>query len=158
MLSIQLSSRVGGANSLPEVLVYSSYLTKVENSGDSTLKVLSVADGPKFSAQLIGNGRIVVSNVKATEVNAGLTTGNGTLVIRGDCDIAKFKLVGTGVIQADGLKANVVSFKAGGTGSVGVWALKQLSVSGVGSTKIYYKGDPEIKRSAIALGTKIIKM
>lgn len=156
VLSIQLSSKGVECQSLPEVRVYSSYLTKVENSGDSLVKVTKVSEGPKFSAQLIGNGRIVVNNIKSTEVNAGLTTGNGTLVLSGTCDIARIKLVGTGVIQADALKAKNVSVKAGGTGSVGIWATEHLSVSGVGSTKIYYKGDPEIKKSA--LGTKIFKM
>lgn len=156
-LSVQLSAKsVDMKKSLPELRLYSNFLTKVENSGDSIVKVLNVASGPKFSAQVIGNGRIVVDDVKATEVNASLATGNGTLVISGECEKANFKLVGTGVIQADGLKAQTVSVKAGGTGTVGVWAVEHLAVSGLGSTKIYYKGDPTIKKSA--LGTKIMKL
>lgn len=153
VLSMQLSTESIGRKNMPVVYVYSTFLTKVENSGDSLVKVLNVAKGPKFSAQLIGNGRLVVKNVKATEVNAGISTGNGTLVIAGECELAKIKLVGTGVIQADELKADEVSVKASGTGSVGVWPLESLSVSGVGSTKVYYKGEPKIKNRTLGIKT-----
>jgi len=153
VLSMQLSTESVGKKNMPVVHVYSSFLTKVENSGDSLVKVLDVAEGPKFSAQLIGNGRLVVKHVKATEVNAGIATGNGTLVIAGECESAKIKLVGTGVIQADELKADDVSVKASGTGSVGVWPLNNLSVSGVGSTKVYYKGEPKIKNRTLGIKT-----
>lgn len=156
VLSMQLSTESVKKKNLPTIHVYSTYLTKVENSGDSLVKVLNVANGPKFSAQLIGNGRLVVNNVKATEVNAGIATGNGTLIISGQCESAKIKLVGTGVIQADELKADYVSVKASGTGSVGVDAVSELSVSGVGSTKVYYKGEPKIKNRT--LGIKTMKL
>ena len=153
VLSMQLSTESIGRKNMPVVYVYSTFLTKVENSGDSLVKVLNVAKGPKFLAQLIGNGRLVVKDVKATEVNAGISTGNGTLVIAGECELAKIKLVGTGVIQADELKADEVSVKASGTGSVGVWPLESLSVSGVGSTKVYYKGEPKIKNRTLGIKT-----
>ena len=153
VLSMQLSTESIGRKNMPVVYVYSTFLTKVENSGDSLVKVLNVAKGPKFSAQLIGNGRLVVKDVKATEVNAGISTGNGTLVKAGECELAKIKLVGTGVIQADELKADEVSVKASGTGSVGVWPLESLSVSGVGSTKVYYKGEPKIKNRTLGIKT-----
>lgn len=153
VLSMQLSTESIGRKNMPVVYVYSTFLTKVENSGDSLVKVLNVAKGPKFSAQLIGNGRLVVKDVKATEVNAGISTGNGTLVIAGECELAKIKLVGTGVIQTDELKADEVSVKASGTGSVGVWPLESLSVSGVGSTKVYYKGEPKIKNRTLGIKT-----
>ena len=50
--------------------------------------------------------------------------------------------MGTGVIQADGLEAQTASVKAGGTGSIGLWAIKVALVMGAGSTKVYYKGNP----------------
>ncbi|MDE7146538.1 MAG: DUF2807 domain-containing protein, partial [Duncaniella sp.] len=138
-------------NDMPLVTVYSEYLTKVENSGDSTVRVLSVARGPKFSATLIGNGRLAVRDVKSTEVNGKIATGNGTLVLDGSCERANISFMGTGVIQADGLKAQQVSVKASGTGSIGVWAVKTLSLVGAGSTKVYYKGEPEIKNRTVGI-------
>ncbi len=152
-LSMQVSTESVGQKELPVINVYSTYLTKVENSGDSLVKIVDVAVGPKFSATLIGNGRLVVCDVNATEVNAAISTGNGTLVVGGKCNHAKIKFMGTGVIQADELQADEVSVKAGGTGSIGVWAEKSLSIMGAGSTKIYYKGEPQIKNRSVGLKT-----
>lgn len=152
-LSMQISTESVGSKDLPVVYVYSSYLNKIENSGDSLVKAVKIADCPKFTATLIGNGRLSVPEVTATEVNAAMQTGNGALVVGGKCQRANIKFMGTGVIQADELDAVDVSVKAGGTGSIGVWAEKSLSVSGVGSTKVYYKGNPEIKNRTVGVKT-----
>ncbi|MDE6089328.1 MAG: DUF2807 domain-containing protein [Duncaniella sp.] len=152
-LSMKISTENVGVTNLPVVTVYSTYLTKIENAGDSLVKVVNVANGPKFTAKLIGNGRMSVQGVKATEVTAALSTGNGTLVINGECEHVNFNFTGTGVIQADGLEAQTASVKAGGTGSIGLWAVKTLSVMGMGSTKLYYKGNPEIKNRSVGIKT-----
>lgn len=150
-LSMQISTESIGVKDMPLVTVYSEYLTKVENSGDSTVRIVSVARGPKFAATLIGNGRLAVRDINFTELNAKFATGNGTLVFDGKCERANFTFMGTGVIQADGLEAQEVSVKAGGTGSIGVWAIKTLSLMGAGSTKVYYKGSPEIKNRSVGI-------
>lgn len=150
-LSMQVSTESIGKTDLPVITVYSTYLTKVENSGDSLVKVLNVAEGPKFSAKLIGNGRLVVRDIKATEVNGAISTGNGTLILSGKCREAKLNFMGTGVIQADELEAVNASVKASGTGSIGVWATEKLSIMGAGSTKVYYKGTPEIKNRSLGI-------
>lgn len=155
-LSMQISTESVGLKDMPTVTVYSKYLTKVENSGDSTVRVVSVAQGPKFTANLIGNGRLSVRDIEIEEVNGKITTGNGTLAINGICERANISFKATGVIQADGLKANQVSVSAYGTGSVGVWAVKKLNVTGMGSTTVYYKGEPEIKNRSI--GVKLEKI
>ena len=152
-LSMHLSTESVGTANLPVVHVYSSYLTRVENSGDSLVKVVNIAQGPKFAAKLIGNGRIVVRDVKATEVTAAISTGHGTLVITGECEHANFNFMGTGVIQADELEAQTANVKAGGTGSIGLWAVKSFTVMGAGSTKVYFKGNPEIKNRSVGLKT-----
>ncbi len=82
--------------------------------------------------------------------------GNGTLIISGRCDEAKLNLTGTGVIQADDLIAENASVSAKGTGSVGVHATKDLGVFGMGSTSIYYKGNPTIKNRSV--GLKLMQM
>lgn len=152
-LTMQVSSEIVGTSNLPTIHVYSTYLTRVENSGDSLLKVASIAEGPKFSAKLIGNGRIIVRNIKATEVNATLAAGNGSVILSGTCSHASFSVVGANLIQADELEAQTVSVKAWGTKPIGVWAVKSLSVSGPGSSTIYFKGSPEIKNRSV--GVKI---
>lgn len=150
-LSMQISTESVGLKDMPTVTVYSKYLTKIENSGDSTVRVVSISKGPKFAAVLIGNGRLSVRNVEMVEVNGKIATGNGTLVIDGSCDKANYSFMGTGVIQADGMKAEEVSVKASGTGSIGVWAEKKLTIMGAGSTKVYYKGNPEIKNRSVGI-------
>lgn len=155
-LTIQLSEENIKTHDLPRLKVCSKYLTKIENSGDSTLRVLSVKESPKFEAKLEGNGRLIVRHIEANEVKGTMRLGNGTLIISGRCDEAKLNLTGTGVIQADDLIAENASVSAKGTGSVGVHATKDLGVFGMGSTSIYYKGNPTIKNRSV--GLKLMQM
>lgn len=152
-LTMRISTENPPSGPLPTVRIYSRYLIKAENNSDSTLRVLSVAQGPKFEGIVEGNGTLVVRSVTANEVKLTLRLGHGQIVAAGECDKLNVKFVGTGVIQADDLKAQTVSVRCSGTGSVGVWALSNLSVFGMGSTSIYYKGDPEIKNRSV--GPKI---
>lgn len=150
-LTVQLSPESMGIRNLPTIQVYSRYLTKVENTADSTVRVLSIKDCPKLEAKLEGNGRLVVHHVDANEVKGAMRLGHGTLVISGKCRDAKFDLTGTGVIQADDLEAENVQVNAKGTGSVGVCPEKTLSVFGLGSTTVYYTGSPEIKNRSMGI-------
>ena len=118
---------------------------------DMLVRWSAVAKGPKFAATLMGNGRLAIRNIEMVEVNGKIATGNGTLVLDGSCEKANYTFMGTGVIQADGMKAELVSVKASGTGSIGVWAVSKLSIMGAGSTKVYYKGNPEIKNRSVGI-------
>ena len=156
-LVVELGADVASSVGLPTVRVYSRFLSKVENSSDSLVRVVRMAPTARFQAKLIGNGRIVVREVDANEVDGSLSTGNGTLVISGSCQDANLSLVGTGAIQADGLKAVNVKCRNTGTGTIGCWPEKLLNISGAGSGKIYYRGTPEIKKS-MALGVKVERL
>ena len=138
---------------LPTITVYGTFLTKVENSGDSTVRILSVAPGAKFKARLIGNGRIAVRNIEAMSVDASIDTGNGSITIYGKTDGATLKSTGKGNIQADGLIANIVKCSLWGTGSIGCTALESLSILGAGSGKVYYKGSPKIRNRSLGVKT-----
>lgn len=159
-LTIQLSAdELNGTRKyagLPTIKVYSRFLTKAQNTADSTLRVLTVQSTPKFEAMQEGNGRLVVRDVKANEVKLTLRMGHGMLVVAGECQSAKIKFAGTGVIEADRLKATDVSINCSGTGSIGVSAADNLSVFGAGSTQIYYLGRPAIKNRS--LGIKLIQL
>lgn len=150
-LTIQLSPEAIGARNLPTITVHSKYLTKVENTSDSTVRVLSLNGLPKFEAKLEGNGRLVVRGIDVTEVKGSMRLGHGTLILAGKCKEAKLNLTGTGVIQADELVAEDANVSAKGTGSVGVNAVKSLNVYGMGSTSVYYIGQPEIKNRSVGL-------
>ena len=122
-------------------------LTSVENSSNFTLTVENPAPCAEFSAKEIGNGRIVVEGLKANTVKAAVSTGNGMVSVSGSCRDAVYQMVGTGIIAADRLEAQNVECKILGSGSIGCWAQEKLTTKGIGSTKIYYKGDPVIKKS-----------
>lgn len=154
-LEIELSPEVADIKDLPTIIVYSQFLTKVENYGDSLVRVLTVTSGPDFKARLIGNGRLVVRNINALQVDASINTGNGQLVIYGKCNNVKFNNTGTGNIQADDLVAQKVKCVQVGTGSIGCYASEELIIYGA-SGCVYYKGNPEIKNRAIKV--KVIEI
>lgn len=62
-LEIQISTDGIDYQGLPKITVYSRFLNKVENSGDSLVRVLSVAPSPSFKARLIGNGTLSVHGI-----------------------------------------------------------------------------------------------
>lgn len=152
-LEIQLATDDKKRTNLPKITVYSTYLTFIENAGDSTVRVLNVAQGPKFKARQIGNGRLVVRYVEATQVEASIDTGNGNVIVYGKCERAKLSCTGTGHIQADELVADETKCSLWGTGSIGCNATTTLSVNGAGSGQVLYSGTPNIKNRSI--GVKI---
>ena len=146
-LKIQVSTEDVGHPDLPTLYVYSDFLTSVENSSSFSVLVENPAPCAEFKAVQMGNGTVAVENLKTNKLTASLNTGNGTVNVSGTALTAVLKMVGTGVISADRLKADDVQCKILGSGSIGCWPLVKLSVKGIGSTKIYYKGDPKIKKS-----------
>ncbi len=152
-LTVRLSAENPISGPVPLVRLSSRYLIKAENNSDSTLRILSVARGPKFEGTVEGNGSLILRGMNMNELKLILRLGHGQIVASGECQKLGVKFVGTGVIQADDVKADDVSVKCSGTGSVGVWAVNKLSVFGMGSTAIYYKGNPEIRNRSV--GPKI---
>ena len=135
---------------MPTVYVYSTFLSGVENEADGTLTVCSPAPCPSFDAKLIGNGRIIVDNINTTRANASLMTGNGSIIMTGSTQEASASMMGAGKIDLSCLSARDVSCRSVGSGWISCWARKKLTVKGLGSTKIYYRGDPEISKMGAA--------
>lgn len=141
---------------LPTLYLYSDFLKQANLSSESTLKIDQAAPCSEISLTLMGNGTIVANNLKATKISAAIKTGNGTISIEGHCQTAKFKMYGSGTIQADRLEAAEVDCNPIiGNGSIGCWPVNDLKVRGIGTTKIYYKGNPEIDKKG---GAKLFKM
>jgi hypothetical protein len=142
---------------LPVVTVYSKFLSRVQNSGDSTLKVVSVAACPEFKAAVIGNGNVVIKDINCTKFHGSIKTGNGQLIVTGKCDSAALNNTGVGSIQADGLEAKDASCRFFGTGTTGVWATDTLSIKGMFPGKLYYKVAPKKIRN-YSMGVKVYSM
>lgn len=157
-LEIQLMSESKDIpTDIPTITVYSKFLTKVENSGDSTVTITTMASCPKFKARLIGNGHLVVKNINVTEFDGSIDTGNGTLSLYGSTTKAKLSCTGTGLIQAEELVSDNTNCRMLGTGSIRCQALTKLNITGMSSGKVYYKGNPkEVKRRSV--GVKIIPL
>ena len=147
-LKIQVTTEDVGKPGLPTIYVYSDFLNEAENSGDFTVKIEHPAPCPRFKAKVVGNGTLIIDNLTATTIDANITAGMGKIVLSGIAPNAKYRIMGTGSIIADRLKCQTVECKlALGTGYIGCWATDLLKVNGLGSTKIYYKGDPTVKKS-----------
>lgn len=156
-LSIELDVDPEQAGQLPTVHIYSQFLTKIENSGDSTVRAFNVNAGPKFSATLIGNGRLSIRGVRTDELSGKQLTGRGQLAISGECRKASLSCTGVGAVQADNLKASEVSATVVGPVTLGCHATETLVVKGTGPGKVYYGGNPRNIRNR-SLGPKLINI
>lgn len=146
-LKVEPSDDKWGNNELPVIHVYSDFLSSIESYSNLTVDIKAIAPSASLHVKQVGNGTINVNNIKSTNVSASITTGNGSIYLTGKCVNANFSMVGTGLISADRLQADNVKCRILGTGSIGCWPIDNLNVSGLGSTKIYYKGKPNIKKS-----------
>lgn len=146
-LKVSPNDEKWGRKDLPVLHVYSDFLTSLESFSDQEVEVRNIVPCASLSINQVGNGSISVENIKSNIVSAAITTGNGTINLSGTCTTANFRMVGAGLISADRLQAENVKCSILGTGSIGCWPVDDLKVSGIGSTKIYYKGRPNIKKT-----------
>lgn len=145
-LRIQVNTEDVNNPQLPTLHIYSDYITEIENSSEFITTVNNSVSVPTFSVKQIGNGKIIATDITAGTVEAHLATGKGDIVLSGKCDKAKLKMVGTGTIEASNLTALEVQCSILGTGNIMCYPEKKLDVRGIGTTTIFYKGNPEIKK------------
>ena len=152
-LSIQVDDEYERQGNLPTLTLYSSSLDEVENSGDSTMRVSGLPPMKSFKVRLTDNGKLIVRNVRTSQLELQLLSGKGTIIADGICDQLSVRLIGTGEIQADKVEAGSVTCRIMGTGSIGCDVHGgELKVSGSGTGKVYYKGNPS-KVTVRKLGT-----
>lgn len=142
-LKIELVTDGVKITDLPTVTVYSSFLAKAENSGDSTLTIVSPSPAASFKARIIGNGTLIARDLHATQVEGKIDTGRGHMVLTGKTSVAKLSNTGTGKLEAGALMADEVNCTVLGTGPIDCYATEKLSVKGLGSNHIYVKGKPK---------------
>ena len=145
-LRIQVETAYVGDPELPTIYVYSDFLKNASLSADATLTLKSVAPTSELSVSVMGNDTLIADGLKVTKIGAAIKSGNGTISLSGHAQTADFMMVGNGTIQADRLQAVTVNCKILGQGSIGCWPDEHLKVRGIGNTKIYYKGTPEIEK------------
>ena len=152
-LSIQVDDEYERKGNLPNLTIYSSALDEAENSGDSIMRISGLPPMKNFKVRLTDNGKIIVRGVRASQLELQILSGKGKIIADGFCDNLLLRLVGTGEIQADKVEAGSVSCRIMGTGSIGCDVHGgELKVSGSGTGKVYYKGNPS-KVTVRKLGT-----
>lgn len=152
-LSIQLYNDFSELSNLPTVTIYSSSLEEVENAGDSTLRISGLPPMKAFKVRNIDSGKVIVHGVRASQLELQILSGKGKIIADGTCDDLALRLIGTGEIQADKVRATNVSCRIMGTGNIGCHVDGgDLKVSGSGTGKVYYKGQPN-KVTVRKLGT-----
>ena len=152
-LTIQVDDTFERQGHLPTLTVYSASLDEVENGGDSVLRVDGLPAMKEFKVRLVDNGKVIARNIKASQLELQILSGKGKIIADGACDDLSLKLVGTGEIQADMVTATNVTCRIMGTGSMGCNVNGGLlKVSGSGTGKVYYKGNPS-KVTVRKLGT-----
>lgn len=148
-LKIELQPDGLPSKGLPTITVYSRFLSKAENSGDSTIRVETPAPSAEIKMVVIGNGTIVAKGLHSTTVNGRVDAGKGHLVLSGTTQWVKLRTFGTGSIEAGDLKAEKGSLTMSGTGSVDCWVTGELTVTGLSTGSVYLKGNPTIKNRTL---------
>lgn len=149
-VSVSLDFDFVAGTPLPVINIYSSGLDKITNSGDSLVIVENLAPREKFSAVLIGNGRLDVKDVSMAKIDASIRSGNGTINIDGNCREGKLNIVGTGTISAERLKCTNCKASIVGTGNINCDVVETLNIQGMGSGRVQYVSQPEQIRSRAA--------
>lgn len=152
-LKIQVNTEDVGKPDLPTIHIYSDDVSKVENYSDFHLEIDNPAPCEEFSVSLMGNGSIDINGLNTKKLLARITAGNGIITLTGSTEKAEYRMTGAGTINATDLTAQDVICKIFGGGSISCDAEKRLKALGIGSTKIHYKGSPEIKHTG---GGKLI--
>lgn len=156
-LKLQVQNDGTTTANLPRITVHAAMLSKISNSGDSTVTVTAPPSSAQLSFRVIGNGAIVARELHATVVEGKIDTGHGSLVLAGVTNWLKLRTVGTGSIEAGGLKAERASIFMSGTGNVDCCVAGELTVTGLSSGKIYCKGKPKIKNRTLG-SVKVIEV
>lgn len=155
VLTIQTDAEDAPVRNLPRIKVYTASLRKVENSGDSLVRVYPDVAVDNFKARLIGNGALEILNLDAGNVDASVTAGKGSLNISGKSHKVTLKNVGTGPMDASHLDAAEVKCFILGTGDIQCNPADKLRVFGAGTGKVVYHSHPG-KISNRGIGVKAL--
>lgn len=155
-LTIQTAANEKALVGIPRIKVYSVSLRKVENSGDSLVRVYTSQPVKQFKASQIGNGSLEVSGIDADKFDGSITAGNGSLTVKGKANKAKISNVGSGPIDAKDLEVPEISCFVFGSGDIEVKPSESLRVYGAGSGKVRYHGTPKVKLRGIGVKAESI--
>lgn len=149
-LRIQLDQAAIGLPDLPKIYVYSTFLSKAENWRDGNLYIQDIKPSSKITVANQGNGKIIANGLDAVSIVLKAQSGKGSIIASGKCRSLEIANVGSGTVEADGIAADEVDCRLMGTGTIGCAPAKKLKISGLGTGKVYYKGNPQINKSKLS--------
>ena len=135
---------------IPTIYVYSDFLTKITNKNNAFLRAELSTRTPTLSINLYGDGEVECSGLDLSKVSASLYAGSGRILLEGSSEEADFSILGSGEINTTGLEARTVKCNCIGKGEIKCAPIDLLDVKGVGKTKIYYIGNPKVKKIGLA--------
>ncbi len=131
-LTIQTAADEHPLPDMPRVTVYSEKLQHATNTGDSTLRLLTLVPVERLKIKQMGNGHIDVPALQVNVVDASVDTGCGTVRLAGKAGKAKLRNVGTGCLDASKLVVDEASIFIAGPGPVETSATKKIVYYGFG--------------------------
>ncbi|MBD5220428.1 MAG: hypothetical protein HDS72_09410 [Bacteroidales bacterium] len=156
-LTIQTTAETEPYRDMPTVTVYSSTLSRAENSGDSLLCVNISAPVKTLKIHQMGNGAVKVNGIDAEQLELAFAAGKGTMEVAGRADKAKIRNVGTGTINATDLTADDVNCFIFGTGDITLGTSDKVKIYGAGNGKVIYDHAPG-KITNRSIGVKALSL
>lgn len=115
---------------------------KVNGSGDIYASDPIVTN--LFYTDINGSGKIDISELNATEMEADVN-GSGDIIIRGGAvEIARLDISGSGDINMIGCEVAEMKTETSGSGDMRVWVTDKLDARISGSGSVKYKGNPQL--------------
>ncbi len=156
-LTIQTTASERAIPGMPRVTVYSTVLTKATNTGDSTLRLLTLTPVESIKIKEMGNGRVEAYGIESDHVEASVDTGCGSVFVQGTARKGKLRNVGTGTLDADGLALEQASIYIFGSGPVECNVSDKITVYGLGPGKVRPRAMPA-KVSNRSIGVKVVAL
>ncbi len=118
----------------------------VKITGSGSFRAKRVYGENRLVTQLRGSGDIVIGELEAREYNAELTMSGNIQVLRGNVNLLKASIFGSGDIALRGLLCKVAHTWLNGSGDIHINVLDELYMERVkGSGEIYYSGSPQLR-------------
>ncbi len=139
-LKIDMEGCVSNSNKVI-IYVYADNLNALTNNSSGTIRTNNKIIGSRFEVKLQGSGDIEI-DLQANEVLVE-QDGSGNIHLTGNTNSISIENDSSGSCDAQSLIANEAEVNLSGSGTVSVYATKEMDLQLNGSGSITYGGQPE---------------
>lgn len=126
-------------------------LTSIQNTSSGAIDVKGFTKATLFNIENLGSGNISLNHLQSGQLKIN-SNGSGNIAVNGRTKSLSAKLLGSGSINAFGLKTEDADTRITGSGNIEVSASNNLDAQIIGSGNIFYKGNPVIKNNITGSG------